>query len=280
MKFIKNRINIIISLLIVIMIVLILFSSQRFSKSSIEGLAGDALNPIQKIIHTVSNSISNTYKGILKYSELVEENQNIKKENGQLKQESIFYDQLKHENERLREMLNFKNQLGNYEFIGVNIIGKTGGPYVNNYIVDLGQDDGFQNGMVVVSNGGLFGVITSVSDNWSIVSPIINGSVTASGVVQRTNGSNGIVKGHVKNDDNILKIEYFPIEEDVVEKDVIVTSGLGGVYPANIPIGEVVSIEVDNRKMSKNAYIRSYVDFEFPRELFVILPKEMRKVEY
>ncbi len=280
MKFLKNKINIIISLLIVIMTVLILFSSNRDSKSKLEGIVGDTLSPVQRLIYTVSKVVSDTYEGLVKYSGLVSKVELLSKENGELKARINSYEQLKVENDRLRAILNFKTRLDDYKFVGANIIGKNGA-YTNEYIIDVGINNGLENGMVVISNGGLFGMVTSVSDNWSLVSPIINGNIAISGIVQRTNGNQGIIRGYEGgNSDYNLKMEYLPIDEEVLVDDIIVTSGLGGVYPSSIPIGEVMSVESDKRNLSKSLFIKSHVDFEFVSELFVILPNNVDKVEY
>lgn len=280
MKFLKNKINVVISLLIVIMIVLILFSSNRDSKSKLEGIVGDTLSPVQRVIYTISKAVSDTYEGIVKYSGLVSKIELLSKENGELKARINSYEQLKVENERLREILNFKDKLENYKFIGANIIGKNGA-YTNEYIIDIGIKNGLKNGMVVIANGGLFGMVTSVSDNWSLVSPIINGNIAISGIVQRTNGNQGIIRGYEGGgSDYNLKMEYLPIDEEVLVGDIIVTSGLGGVYPSSILIGEVVSVESDKRNLSKSLFIKSHVDFEFLSELFVILPNNVDEVEY
>lgn len=280
MKFLKNKINIIISLLIVIMTVLILFSSNRDSKSKLEGIVGDTLSPVQRVIYTVSKIVSDTYEGLVKYSGLVSKVELLSKENGELKARINSYEQLKVENDRLREILNFKTRLDDYKFVGANIIGKNGA-YTNEYIIDVGINNGLENGMVVIANGGLFGMVTSVSDNWSLVSPIINGNIAISGIVQRTNGNQGIIRGYEGgNSDYNLKMEYLPIDEEVLVGDIIVTSGLGGVYPSSIPIGEVMSVESDKRNLSKSLFIKSHVDFEFVSELFVILPNNVDKVEY
>ena len=280
MKFLKNKINIVISLLVVIMVVLILFSSNRDSKSKLEGIVGDTLSPVQRMVYTVSKVVSDTYQGIVKYSGLVNKIELLSNENGELKARINSYEQLKVENHRLREILNFKNRLDDYKFVGANIIGKNGA-YTNEYIIDVGINNGLKNGMVVIANGGLFGMVTSVSDNWSLVSPIINGNIAVSGIVQRTNGNQGIIRGYEGgSSDYNLKMEYLPIDEEVLVGDIIVTSGLGGVYPSSIPIGEVMSVESDKRNLSKSLFIKSHVDFEFVSELFVILPNSIDEVEY
>lgn len=278
MKFLKNKINLIVSLLVVIMIVLILFSSQRDNKSKIEGVIGNTLTPIQKILYSVSKNISDAYKGIVNRSELVGKIEDLIKENGELKTKINLYDQLKFENDRLREILNFKNKFSNYKFVGANIIGKNGS-YINEVIIDIGAKDGLKSGMIVIANGGLFGMVTSISDSWSLVSPLINGNIAVSGIILRTNMGQGIVKGNVSDEYN-LKMEYLFADEDVKIDDIVVTSGLGGVYPADIPIGEVVNIESDKRNLSKSVFIKSHVEFDFVKELFVVIPKDLNEIKY
>ena len=102
MKFLKNKINIVISLLVVIMVVLILFSSNRDSKSKLEGIVGDTLSPVQRMVYTVSKVVSDTYQGIVKYSGLVNKIELLSKENGELKARINSYEQLNVENHRLR----------------------------------------------------------------------------------------------------------------------------------------------------------------------------------
>lgn len=278
MKFLKNKINLIVSLLISIMLVLILFSSQRENKTKIEGVIGNTLTPIQKILYTLTKNISDTYKGIVNRSELVGKIENLLKENGELKTKISLYDQLKTENDRLREILNFKDKFSNYKFIGANVIGKNGA-YIDEFIIDIGIKDGLNVGMVVIANGGLFGMITSVSDNWSLVSPLINGDIAVSGVILRTNMGQGIIKGNVSNEYN-LKMEYLFVDEDVKIGDIVVTSGLAGVYPSDIPIGQVVNIESDKRNLSKSVFLKSHVEFDFVKELFVIVPRDTSGVKY
>lgn len=279
MKFLRNKINFFISLLVVIMLVLILFSSQRFSKSKLEDLAGQSLSPIQKVMYSISKVVSDTYNGFVKNSKLVSEVESLNKENGELKAVIASYEQLKRENDRLREILNFKDRFSDYDFIGSNIIGKNGF-HTNEYIIDIGAKDGVKKSMVVMANGGLFGTISSVSDNWSLVSPITNPSIAVGGVIQKENGSQGIIKGYDDSEDRFnLKMDYLTINGDILVGEKVITSGIGGVYPAGIPIGEIVLVEDGQRNVTKNVYLKSHVNFDYVSELFVVLPKTA-KVQY
>ena len=67
---------------------------------------------------------------------------------------------------------------------------------------------------------------------------------------------------------------------EIKEGDVILTSGLGMIYPKEIRIGEVVSVETDNVMVMKNAIVKPYVDFNKLEELFVVVPKDKINVKY
>ena len=67
-----------------------------------------------------------------------------------------------------------------------------------------------------------------------------------------------------------------PIDSEIKEGDVIMTSGVGMLYPKEIRIGEVTKVEEDKVKVMKSAIVKPYVDFNKLEELFVIVPKDIR----
>ena len=73
---------------------------------------------------------------------------------------------------------------------------------------------------------------------------------------------------------NLTELSNIPIESAIKEGDKILTSGLGEMYPKEIRIGEVISVEVDNVGIMKRAVVKPYVDFNKLEELFVVVPKE------
>lgn len=70
------------------------------------------------------------------------------------------------------------------------------------------------------------------------------------------------------------------MNSDVKEGDVIMTSGVGMLYPKEIRIGEVISVEEDKVKVMKNAVVKPYVDFNKLEELFIVSPKDTREIKY
>ena len=94
-------------------------------------------------------------------------------------------------------------------------------------------------------------------------------------LVQRTRDNNGIVKGYKDENNKLLaQIERLSLDSAIKKGDVILTSGLGGIYPAGIRIGNVLSVHEDKGEVMKSAIIEPYVDFTKIEEVFIVVPKE------
>ncbi len=96
---------------------------------------------------------------------------------------------------------------------------------------------------------------------------------------ESTRENSGILEGYTDRKIKIctLKIQYLPMDSQIKEGDVVLTSGLGLVYPKEIRVGEVLSVEEDKVKVMKSAIVKPFVDFEKLEELFIIVPKDKRR---
>lgn len=280
MKLLKNKLTVTIIVLSVAFLGLITLTVSRDNKG-LESGAGSTLNPVQKVAYGFNRGVKDFVDFFLNFSDVRDENKELKKENDKLKAEIDEYSKLKEENERLQKVLNFKDEKNNYDYIGTNIIGISGDSILNGYIVDRGKDDGIEKGMVVISADGLVGQVSSVGKNWAIVQCIVNENVKVAVMVDSTRENTGILQGYKDYfNNNLAKVLNLPIDSEVKEGDVIVTSGLGGYYPKEIKIGEVVSVEEDRVKVMKSAIVKPYVDFNKIEELFIVAPKDKREIKY
>lgn len=281
MKFFRNKLAVTIIVLSVTFLGIIFYSVKRDNKSIIESGAGSVLNPVQKVLYSVNNSVKNFLDFAFNFREVKEENKRLAERNNDLETKAVEYDNLKNENDRLREMLDFKNQRSDYDYISCNIIGKSGGSLLEGYTIDRGKKDGLEVGMVVVGAKGLVGQVTSVDSNYAIVQTLLNENIAVSVLVESTRETTGIVKGYKDSNNRLLaKVYYLPIDSQIKEGDVILTSNQGGIYPKEIKIGQVLSVEEDKGKIMKNAIIEPYVDFNKLEELLVVVPKDKKNIKY
>lgn len=280
MKLLKNKLTVTIIVLSVTFLGLIAVTVNR-SEKGFESSAGNALNPIQKVVYNVNRGVKDFVDFFLNFSEVKEENRELTKENKRLENKLTQYSDLAEENERLKKLLDFKDQRSDYDYIATNIIGVSGNNILDGYIVDKGSKDGIQKGMVVIAADGVAGQVSSVGDNWSIIQCIVNENIMVSVMDEVTRENTGILKGYKdRNGSYLTKIYNLPADSTIKEGDVILTSGLGQLYPKEIKVGEVISVEEDKVKVMKSAVVKPYVDFNKLEELFIIAPKDKREIKY
>lgn len=281
MKLFKNKLAVTIIVLSVTFLGIITYTIDNEEKSVVSNGIVNVVNPLQKVVYKINSRIKGTLDFFLNFSKVKEENNELVKENIGLENKLLEYDKLKEENDRLREVLNFKNSKNNYDYLGCEIIGYSGESFASGYIIDKGENDGLKKDMIVISNKGLVGKITSTGSNWSIVQSLLNENIAVSVMVNSTRETTGILKGYIThNNENLTKLTNLPIDSTIKEGDVIVTSGLGMIYPKETRIGEVISIETDEIKVMKTAIVKPFVDFNKLEELFVVIPKETREIKY
>ncbi len=281
MKLRKNKLAATVIVLSVAFLGIIIYTINNDQKNAISSGVGSAINPLQKVVYSINDKIKGTLDFFLNFSKIKQENEELTKENIELQNKLLEYDTLKEENNRLREVLNFKNSKDNYSYVGTNIIGYSGESFSNGYIIDKGENDGILKGMVVISDKGLVGQVTSTGSNWAIVESLLNENIAVSVMVNSTRETTGILEGYVtRSNSGLTKVTNLPLDSEIKEGDVIVTSGLGQIYPKEIRIGEVISVESDEIKSMKTAIVKPYVDFDKLEDLFIIIPNETREVKY
>lgn len=281
MKFFKNKLAVTIIVLSVAFLGIIIYTVNSDQKGVLSSGVGSVVSPLQKIVYKVNDKIKGTVDYFLNFSNVKEENKKLTSENIELQNKLLEYNKLKEENDRLREVVNFKNSKNNYDYLGCEIIGYSEGNFANGYIIDKGENDGLKKGMVVIVDKGLVGQITTTGSNWAIVENLINENIAVSVMVNSTRETTGILKGYKSNgSEKLTQVTNLPMDSEIKPGDVIVTSGLGQVYPKEVRIGEVVSVETDDIKVMKSAIVKPYVDFNKLEELFVVIPKETREIKY
>ncbi|MDS0528013.1 rod shape-determining protein MreC [Clostridium sp. SHJSY1] len=280
MKLFKNKLTVTVIVLSVAFLGLIIYTANK-DTSGVQGAAGTALNPIQKIAYNINRGVKNSVDFFLNFSQVKEENKELTKENEDLKSQLLEYSHLKEENDNFRSILDFKEQHNNYNYIATNIISYSGGGIIDGYTVDKGQNDGIEKNMIVISPKGLVGQVSKVGPNWAIIQGIINENINVAVKVDNTNDNGGILKGYKDGSNNYLaKISDLLPESQVKEGDTIVTSGLGGLYPKGIKVGTVASVEENKSKVMKNAIVKPSVDFGKIDELYIVAPKDKRDIKY
>ncbi|MDO5780068.1 MAG: rod shape-determining protein MreC [Clostridium sp.] len=274
MKPFKNKLAVTIVVLSVAFLGIIIFSLKNNS-SVISSGVGSVISPLQKIIYNANDKLKGSFDFFINFSKVKQENEELAAKNAELENKLIEYNRMKEENTTLREMFDYSQANQNYNYLGCNIVGYSGGNISNGYIIDKGTNDGVKKDMIVITPAGLVGKVTKSESNYSIVQTILNENIAVASMVEITRETTGILQGITDSKNkNLTMLSNIPIDSEIKEGDVILTSGLGGMYPQEIRIGEVVSVEVDSVGIMKKAIVKPYVDFNKLEGLFVVVPKE------
>ncbi|MFP4369692.1 MAG: rod shape-determining protein MreC [Candidatus Kapaibacterium sp.] len=169
------------------------------------------------------------------------------------------------ENSKLRSMIGFRKKT-DIPVISAEISGKTTVQMRNYVTLDKGAKSGIKESMAVRTDAGLVGIVTAVSDNYSLVELIRNRNVKISAKIQRN-----LIKGIVEwegADDFYLK--NIPTSFDVEAGDVVITSNYSNKYPKNVPIGEITEISEDHGSLFLRIKIKPFVNFSTMEQVFVI----------
>jgi len=186
--------------------------------------------------------------------------EDLKKENEKLRNENQKIVALEAENKTLKEQQGLVDNYNNYEIIPGYVIQKDFSNYSKVIVINLGSDDGIQEGMTVVAEKGLVGHIVSVDKKFSKVQTIVDTASAVSCII--SNSEKSLVARGVLDTNKSVKGTY--IDNDVVinEGDSIFTSGIGGIYPKNINIGKIKQIVNTQNKTNRYVYIDVAVDFD------------------
>ena len=226
--------------------------------------------PFLKASSAITNSVGNFLDRFANAEELYLENQDLKKQLREANEKLIDYEQKKRENEQFRSFLGLKETNPDYEFEPATVIGRDSTNRFASFTIDKGSLDGVEAADPVITADGLVGIVWEVGLTYSHVRTILDISVEA-GVYDISTRDSGIVTGDISlSSEGLCKLKYLPKESGISSGNLIVTSGIGGVFPKDLPVGTVKSIEVDSSGLSLTAVIIPSADIENVTDVLVI----------
>jgi rod shape-determining protein MreC len=159
-------------------------------------------------------------------------------------------------------------------YIASSVIGRDPSPFLHYVIIDKGSDDGLRHGMPVVTEQGLVGRVDAVIAGAARVQLITDPSSTVN-VNFQNNEVDALLQGSLTGD---ISIEMIPQDVTITPGDLILTSGLGGNYPSDVLIGQVVSVRKLENDLFQSTTVQPAVDFSNLTAVLVIT--NFRSVDY
>lgn len=241
----------------------------RWSAAPQELLA-TALVPFQKLGRMISLGIEDLRDRTVAIDEVLAENEALKEELNLLRQRVVDYDDMKAENELYRDYYRVEDTYSNYDLVSAFVIGRDPLEKYYSFTIDRGSRDGVAVDDVVISPDGAVGRVTAVNYNYAEVLTILDPAVSMGCTVSRTREI-GLAEGEsLLAQENRLKVSYLPRETLVAAGDLVVTTGLGGVFPSGLIVGTVEDVLPESSGKSMYAVVRPAADARDITSVFII----------
>ncbi len=235
-----------------------------------ENIIGTVFSPFQGVVASVKNSVSEFFETFSKYDTLQAENETLKAENLELETRLAESYHLEKENEDLRNLLDLTESLPEYNKTEALVVSVSDDKISSSFTINRGTFSGISEKDVVVAADGLVGYVKEVGFNWATVVTILDPQVAVGAylpdteLVAMTEG-NMDLKG-----EGLCRLSYVENTSLINRGDLVVTSGLGGLYPEGIAIGTISEIMIGDNGLSQYGIITPSVDFSSLRRVFVL----------
>lgn len=226
--------------------------------------------PFLKLSTSVSESVNGFLDRFVRTEDVFLENEELRRQLREANDKLVEYENIKRENEQFREFLQLKENNPDYDFETATVIGRDSTSRFGSFTIDKGIVDGIEVADPVITSDGLVGIVWEVGLTYSHVRTVIDISVDV-GVYSISTRDSGIVSGDITlSSEGLCKLRYLPKNSGISSGELIVTSGIGGVFPKNLVVGTVRSIELDSNGLSLSAAIEPAADIAGVTDVLVI----------
>lgn len=223
--------------------------------------------PVQKAIAAPFEAARLLWQDYISLIGVASENQELRRRIAALEEERLQYQEALVASGHLAQIAAMRDTF-TMPMLPAEVIGQDVSTWLRAILIDRGRHHGVYSGMPVVTEQGLVGLVTATSERAAKVMLLADRQLAADGIVQRTR-TRGIVRG-IGNDR--LEFEFVPDELTLRAGDVVMTSGIGGVYPKGLRIGEIESVdEAPANRFLQRVRIRPSVEFRRIEQIFVLL---------
>ncbi len=257
------------ALLVAVLVVLMgVTARERERLGAVERVVAYALRPVEMAARSVVGAVQSAAFSVTEFRQLRAENETLKNDLVRLayleEQNRLLFD----ENNRLRTMLALRQSLP-FTTVAASVIARSPDNWSSYLVVDKGAKDGIAVDMPVVTGvaaadgqqavvGSVVGRVAAVTDHTAQVRLLTD---PASGVGAMLDGTKdaGVILGQGSSASGLV-MNFFSRDASVVPGDVVVTSGLGGVFPAGLPVGVVESVSQTDFDLVRSAVVKPNAD--------------------
>lgn len=244
----------------VCLIIVIFFAFKAVSDVTTLGLYS-----ILQIPNKIFSSVVRTGYELLHFKSIASENFRLHRELTAMTAKAAALGEASSENKRLKELLTVKDKLPGRSVVS-RVIGRDYSNWAENLVIDKGFKDGVREGMAALADGAVIGKVTAAGQSNARISLITDPEIRVPVVIQRSRAGGllyGIARGRAI-------IKFIPKNADIKAGDLIVTSGISGVYPKGFLVGKVLDVKEELNKLYQFALVEPAADSTSIEEVLVI----------
>jgi len=267
-----RRLVLLASILVVCLVLLTLQTRGRASGAA--DLVARVTTPVQKTLSAIHRGAFGLWSTYLDWKNVRAENRRLRDENQRLRVDALAVSETAEENQRLRRMLELKARLPLTTLTG-EIIAREWGGWVRSLTVNRGRADDVRRLTAVISPDGLVGRVVDVRPGAAVVQVLTDPTSTVGAHAVRTR-TPGVVEGEPRG---TIRFKYMARDGSALQAgDLVVTSGLGGLFPRGIPVGRVRAIDDRGSALFSFATLEPAVNFAKIDEVLLLTGDRMEDV--
>lgn len=262
-----------------ILITLFLREASDGALHRVQGAGLETMSPIQSLATRAVQPFQEAWRYVSGLWSAYEENKRLAAEVEKLRGQLVLMEEAGEENARLKQLLEFQQSgifpLGS-TFCVARVIGRSPTRWQEWIQIDKGTADGLAVNQPVVgaagpagqslSGKGLVGKVISVTAHSAQIQLITDPESSVAALVQGTRAE-GILEGTVTGN---LLMDFVERDQPVVVDAIVITSGMGQIFPKGIPIGKVISVGEEDVNIYKTIEVQAFVDVRSLEEVMVL----------
>ena len=229
------------------------------------------LTPLQKVTSALSGGAASVWEKYTSIDDVMDRNEQLEAENAELRQQMVDYDRIKAENDAYKALARIQDTNSEASYVSAFVIGRDPLDEFGGFTLDQGSTDGVAvNDAIISDRGYLLGVVVEADPTSCKVMTILHPSFNAAGVISRTR-ENGIITGSADYAaDGQCVLTNLDRATEARKGDQVITTGLGGVFPANLLVGTVQEVVPEQSGKSSSAVILPGADPRTVKHVFII----------
>ncbi len=249
---------------------ILLYTSIYINNNVFSSALDFTLTSVQKGLSFATNSAQDLAYELKSKEELKFQVDSLQSEINDLRDIAVDYYDKKRENAKFTKYYDFKQENSSLKFVPASVIGRDSGEFFYSFLIDQGSNSGISVNDAVITERGFVGCVYQVNPNSCRVKTILSSNAKV-GVLDIQSNDCGVISGNAElAAQNLTRMMFIPAQNEIKAGNIVVSSGLSGMYPKNLKLGQVEALDYDSYETVHYAKIKPFEDVRTVRDVFVV----------